>query len=295
MKTKGMTNEDIAQTLDHVADLLELEDESTFRVRSYRNAAETIRNLDQPVSALLKQDGEHLLRDLPGIGPRLAGSIREIATTGHLGLAEKLEQETWPGQAFTRVPGIGPELAHRIHEELGIGTLEELEMAAHDGRLEQVEGIGAERAEGVRIALSGMLSRSSRRRLQEAAQGEDGALPSVDLLLEIDEEYRRKAERDQLRKIAPKRFNPAGEAWLPVLNVKRQGWSFTALYSNTATAHRLDKTHDWVVIYYEKGGHQQQGTAVTAERGPLAGKRVIRGRERECREYYDAERATVKS
>jgi hypothetical protein len=151
-----------------------------------------------------------------------------------------------------------------------------------------VKGIGPERAEGIRVALAGMLSQSSRRRLRQAIQEETSKeeRPSVDLLLEIDEEYRRKAERDQLRKIAPKRFNPQGKAWLPVMHAKRQGWSFTALFSNTALAHRSGKTHDWVVIYYEKGGEQQQGTVVTAERGPLAGKRVIRGRERECRAHY---------
>jgi hypothetical protein len=257
-------------------------------VRSYRNAAQTIRDLDTPISTLMKQDGEHLLKDLPGIGDKLAGSIKEIVTTGRLGLAERLEHETWPGQLFTQVPGLGPELARRIHDQLKISTLEELEVAAHEGRLEQVEGIGPQRAEGIRVALAGMLSQSSRRRLRQAIREETPPQerPSVALLLEIDEEYRRKAEQDQLRKIAPKRFNPEGEAWLPVLKTKRQGWSFTALFSNTALAHRSGKTHDWVVIYYEKAGEQQQGTVVTAEHGPLTGKRVIRGRERECREHY---------
>jgi DNA polymerase (family X) len=287
----AISNEEIADTLDHVADLLELEHESGFRVRSYRNAAQTVRELDTPIRKLLQQDGEHLLKDLPGIGDKLAGSIREIATTGRLGLAERLEHETWPGQLFTEVPGIGEELAQRIHEQLGISTLEELEVAAHDGRLEQVEGIGPQRVEGVRVALSGMLSQSSRRKLRQAlgersGPKKDQERPSVDLLLEIDEEYRRKAERDQLRKIAPKRFNPQGEAWLPILRTQRQGWSFTVLFSNTATAHRSGKTHDWVVIYYEKAGEQQQATVVTAEHGKLAGRRVVRGRERECREYY---------
>jgi Holliday junction resolvasome RuvABC DNA-binding subunit len=291
MKTKVAGNEEIAATLDHVADLLELERASGFRVRSYRQAAQTIRDLDTPVRTLLKQDGEHLLQDLPGIGAKLAGSIREIATTGRLGLAERLEHETWPGQLFTEVPGIGEELARRIHEQLGISTLEELEVAAHEGRLEQVEGIGPERAEGVRVVLAGMLSQSSRRKLRQALGDkvptqEDQERPSVDLLLEIDAEYRGKAERDQLRKIAPKRFNPQGEAWLPLLKTERQGWSFTALFSNTATAHRQGKTHDWVVIYYERAGEQQQGTVVTAERGKLAGRRIVRGRERECREHY---------
>lgn len=106
------------------------------------------------------------------------------------------------------------------------------------------------------------------------------------MLLAIDEEYRQKAERDQLRKIAPKRFNPQGEAWLPILTTQREGWSFTAPFSNTALAHRSGKTRDWVVIYYEKAGEQQQCTVVTTERGKLAGQRVVRGRERECREYY---------
>ena len=287
MKTET-SNDEIADMLDHVADLLELEGENSFRVRSYRNAAQTIRDLDTPVSTLMKQDEEHSLKDLPGIGDKLAGSIQEIVTTGRLGLAERLEHETWPGQLFTELPGIGRELARRIHDQLEISTLEELEVAAHDGRLEEVEGIGPERAQGIRVALAGMLSQSSRRRLRQAAREETSGpeRPPVSLLLEIDGEYRHKAERDQLRKIAPKRFNPQGEAWLPVLKTKRQGWSFTVLFSNTALAHRRDKTHDWVVIYYEKAGEQQQGTVVTAERGKLVGRRVIRGRERECRDYY---------
>ena len=70
------------------------------------------------------------------------------------------------------------------------------------------------------------------------------------------------------------------------LEVSGRGWSFTVLFSNTALAHRSGKTHDWVVIYYERDGEQHQSTVVTAERGKLAGKRVVRGREREHREYY---------
>ncbi len=291
MRRDTVSNEEIADRLDHVADMLELEDENAFRVRSYRSAAQTIRDLDRPVVELMQQDGDRALQALPGIGQKLAGSIQEIATTGHLSLEEKLESEIWPGKLFTEVPGIGDELARRIHEHLGISTLEELELAAHDGRLEQVDGIGPDRAEGVRVALSGMLSRSARRRMREAftkqaTEGKQEERPAVDLLLDLDEEYRTKAQRNQLRKIAPKRFNPEGEAWLPILRTRRGGWSFTLLFSNTALAHHSGKTHDWVVIYYEQGGEQHQSTVVTAERGKLAGKRVVRGRERECREYY---------
>jgi hypothetical protein len=66
----------------------------------------------------------------------------------------------------------------------------------------------------------------------------------------------------------------------------RNGWSFTVLYSNTSRAHRLGKTNDWVVIYYKQGGRRYQNTVVTADRGKLRGKRVVRGREEETREHY---------
>ncbi|MDQ2696666.1 MAG: hypothetical protein M3Z21_15085, partial [Pseudomonadota bacterium] len=87
--------------------------------------------------------------------------------------------------------------------------------------------------------------------------------------------------------IAPRRFNPDGKAWLPVLHTQRGPWSFTALYSNTPRAHELGRTHDWVVVYYYDGHRQEsQHTVVTETRGPLAGRRVVRGRETECRRLY---------
>jgi len=96
----------------------------------------------------------------------------------------------------------------------------------------------------------------------------------------------RKAADGSLRTIAPKRFNPSGEAWLPVPHAQRGEWHFTALYSNTARAHELGRTRDWVVIYYYDGDHVEgQCTVVTESRGALAGKRVVRGREEECRAH----------
>jgi hypothetical protein len=135
-----------------------------------------------------------------------------------------------------------------------------------------------------------MLSRAAQRRFREVASGEEAEekpeLPPVDLLLEIDAEYRGRAEAGELRKIAPRRFNPEGEAWLPIMNTERKGWEFTVLYSNTARAHELGTTHDWVVIYYKREGVEDQVTVVTETSGLLEGKRVVRGREAECRDYY---------
>jgi len=85
---------------------------------------------------------------------------------------------------------------------------------------------------------------------------------------------------------APRRFNPSGEAWLPILHEDRDGWAITVLYSNTQLAHELGKTTDWVVVYYDRDGEEGRATVVTEIRGPRRERRVVRGRERECAEHY---------
>lgn len=106
-------------------------------------------------------------------------------------------------------------------------------------------------------------------------------------LLELDREYRTRAEAGELRRIAPKKNNPTGEAWLPIMHAEREGRNYTALFSNTERAHDLGKTDDWVVIYRDDPGQKNQWTVVTEHRGPLKGERVVRGREEECRAYYE--------
>jgi len=163
-----------------------------------------------------------------------------------------------------------------------------LEQAAFDGRLQKLEGFGEKKVNNTQVSLEGMLSTSAQRsRKRSGNQKESREEPGIKTLLNVDEEYRKKAKANKLRKIAPKRFNPQGEAWLPILNTENDGWNFTVLYSNTALAHNLNKTHDWVVIYYDKNDQEGQNTVVTETKGPLEGKRIVRGREDECREYYD--------
>jgi hypothetical protein len=107
------------------------------------------------------------------------------------------------------------------------------------------------------------------------------------LILAIDAEYRKKAAAGQLKKIAPKKFNPEGKAWLSIMSTEREGWRFTVLFSNTQRAHDLGKTNDWVVVYYNDGSGERKCTVVTEFKGQLSGKRVIRGREKECGQYYE--------
>jgi hypothetical protein len=278
----GPTNAEIAGRLERIADLLEAQDANPFRVGAYLSAARTLRDRHAPVVRLLARDGVEGLIRLPHVGRSLAALIDEYARTGRIGLLDRLEGSISPESLLARVPGIGDVLAERIHDRLGVETLEELELAAWDGRLDAVPGFGERRVQAVRVALAGLLARRRppARSAPGATETEDDR-PPVDLLLDVDEEYRRRAEAGELRTIAPRRFNPAGRSWLPILHTERDDWHLTALYSNTARAHRLGRTHDWVVIYYERDGTEGQCTVVTEHRGALEGLRVVRGRESE--------------
>jgi DNA polymerase (family 10) len=282
------SNEEIARVLEQIADLLETQNGNVHRIRAYRAGASTVRNLGDSVAQLALDRGVQGLKELPNIGEGLGRIIERYVQTGHTGVLERLQGEVSPEDLFAEVPGIGPELARRIVSELDIHTLAELEEAAHQGRLAQVEGFGPKRIETVRLSLAGMLSRSAQRRAQQRSRPREGlkAAPTVATLLDVDREYRQRAKADELKKIAPKRFNPDNEAWLPVLHTERADWNFTALYSNTARAHDLGKTHDWVVIYFDQDGKEDQVTVVTGTHGELVGKRAVRGREQECIQYY---------
>jgi DNA polymerase (family 10) len=114
--------------------------------------------------------------------------------------------------------------------------------------------------------------------------------PPIEELLDFDREYREKAAAGRLRRIAPRRFNPSGEAWQPVLHSQRAGRYYTALFSNTARAHQMDMSGEWVVLYDDGGKGERQCTVTTSQRGALKGKRVVRGREAECLRYYQQQR-----
>jgi DNA uptake protein ComE-like DNA-binding protein len=282
---KSPSNGKIAAMMNEIAGLLEIQHANPFRIKAYRSAATHIRNIEVPLSSLVHSgDGEEL-QSLPTIGESLAALVEEIVKTGKSQLLLRLKGQVTPEEVFEQVPGIGQSLATRLVRDLDIKTLEDLELAAHDGRLASIPGFGKRRVEAIRMVLAGLLSSAAQRRLRE--EGQETArskrhLPGIRQLLSVDETYRKKAAAGTLKTIAPKRFNPGNKAWLPVMHSEEDHWSFTALFSNTARAHELGKTHDWVVIFFEKNGDEGQCTVVTETHGPLEGKRVVRGREAEC-------------
>ena len=278
-------NQTVVDQLLEMSDLLEQQQANPFRINAYRKAAQTVLALDTSLDALLEKKGIDGLTALPNIGKGIATVIYEITATGRSSRLQSLRGSLEPEKLFQTIPGVGPELAKHIHDELQVDTLESLELAAYDGRLEKVEGVGLRRASAIRAALAQMLGRKSHPKAH-APETE----PSVALLLDVDLEYRAGAQAGKLPTIAPKRFNPDGESWLPILHTTRGEFHFTALYSNTARAHQLHRSKDWVVLYfYDDHHHEYQHTVVTETHGALTGKRVVRGREQECLEYYARE------
>jgi putative hydrolase len=275
-------NAHIAELLRETAALLQAQGEDNpFRIAAYRRAADTVARCPTTMQTLFDEQGLAGLDALPGVGPGIASAIAEILRTGHWTRLDRLRGAAGPEAVFRTIPGVGPQLALQLHDELGVETLEALESAAYDGRLEALPNIGARRAAAMRAALTQMLDRSRRARRPPAAAPAEGE-PDVEVLLAVDQEYRAAAEAGKLPTIAPRRFNPQGQAWLPVLHTRRGDWAFTALYSNTARAHELNRVRDWVVIYAEDPAHhERQYTVVTAAHGRHAGLRVVRGREQE--------------
>jgi hypothetical protein len=270
-----------ASLLRECASLLEQQNANPFRVNAYRRAAQTLESLPQDARAIFAAAGRRGLAELPFIGAGIAQAIVEIAKTGRLSRLDRLRGAAEPEAPLRMIPGIGPTLAKRIHDQLGIDTLESLEMAAWDGRLERLDGISARRVAAIRAGTASVLGRS------DARGSTERGMPPIAALLDVDAQYRRAAAANELPLIAPRRFNPERKAWLPVLHTERGDWHFTALYSNTGRAHQLRRTRDWVVIYFYDGDHRErQRTVVTETRGPLEGRRVVRGSEAECAEHY---------
>jgi len=285
METITNENRQIADWLQQAADLLAAQGANPFRVSAYRHAADTVARWPESIAAIHVREGRKGLDALPGIGEGLANAIAEMLTTGRWAQLERLRGSIDPVALFQTIPGIGRELARRIHDTLHVDTLEALELAAHDGRLESVSGVGRRRAAAMRATLADVLGHR-RLKVPAPAAAKSGE-PPVALLLDVDREYCEKAKTGKLPTITPKRFNPEGKPWLPVLHATRGEWHFTALYSNTARAHELGRSRDWVVIYFYDDQHiEKQHTVVTETHGSLLGQRVVRGREAECRTYY---------
>ena len=275
------SNAELAAVLDEVARRLRAQAANPFRVSAYKKAAATLRRLRRPAAEIFRESGQNGLANLPGIGKSLARSIARLLRGNRLPQLEALRQKELREDRLASLPNVGPRLADRIRAALGDDSLEEVFRAAYDGRLARVPGVGRKRVQAIRESLSWRLERKP-----PPAKMKPSTAPPVAILLDIDREYRERAAEGRLLLVSPKKFNPTRAAWLPVLRTKRNGRRYSAMYSNTSRSHRLSHTGDWVVIYCEEKEFAGQWTVVTAQYGSLRGRRIVRGREKDCQEHY---------
>lgn len=131
----------VADTLEEIGLLLELLGENPFKTRAYANAARVLRGLDRDLDELVRTNG---LGGIKGFGPALVEKIGVLVTTGRLPYLEELRKQIPGGMLdWLKIPGLGPKKARAIHLSLGISTLAELETAAKEGKLRDLEGFGA--------------------------------------------------------------------------------------------------------------------------------------------------------
>src|SRR5271166_4860737 len=144
-----MTNSEIADAFDSVADILEFQAANQFRVRAYRNAARTIRDLPEPIAEIVAHP-DRKLTDIEGIGKDLAEKIAALVSTGKLEMLEELKQQVPESvMSIMRVPGLGPKRAAMLFKELKVTSLDELRAACEAHTVRELKGFGAKTEESI--------------------------------------------------------------------------------------------------------------------------------------------------
>lgn len=155
-----MTNQQLANIFEKIADLLEIKGENIYKILAYRKAADNLNNLSRDVNEIWK---EGKLTELDGVGKAIAEKIDELLSTGHLFFLEKLEGEVPASLAeLLQVPDLGPKKIALFWKELGITNLTELDSAAKAGKLRSLPGMGEKSEEKIIAGIEALGRRSKR-------------------------------------------------------------------------------------------------------------------------------------
>lgn len=193
-----MENNEIAQVLTDVADLLEIKGSNPFRIRAYRMASQVVEDHGTPLRRLVERESD--LTDLPGIGKDMAAHIQALVTTGDLPLLAQLAREVPISLIeLTRLPGLGAKRARKLWQELGVKTLDDLQAAAEDGRIEALSGFGKKTQEKILGSIERYRRRVGRTKLGDVDQHVAPLLEymgtcSEIVQLEVAGSYRRRKE-----------------------------------------------------------------------------------------------------
>lgn len=163
----AITNEEISELFEDMASLLEMKGDVIFKIRAYQRAARTISQLPQSLELAVRQEQE--LKKIPGIGDTISKKIYEYVTTGHVAAYERLKADLPDGVlTLMNVPGIGPKTAMLIAKETGASTVEGVEKAIHQGRLQELPGLGERAAENILRHIHSLRTKDQRTPLGQA-------------------------------------------------------------------------------------------------------------------------------
>jgi len=251
--------------LDELTDLLDAQGANAFRVNAYRHGAMAIAGLPEQVSELYTRRRHQGSRD--DSRHRSPFSDRDSQTGGNrpaVDAGNTCGAEWIPSSFYGRFRESDlsrPSGCITIWGQTHWKRLKPRRMTAA-WRAWQASGQRKSRGSSIRWR---------RGRDASPTQGGSAWQAPVEELLDVDREYLEAVQAGTLPTVAPRRFNPEKEAWLPILHTQRTDRHYTALFSNTARAHQSGMTHDWVILYQDGESGSPQCTAITSRYGPLEG------------------------
>ena len=150
----------VAQVLEEIATLLELDGANPFRIRAYRQGARAIENLEEDLEDLI---AEGKLEEVPGIGEGIGEKVATLVTTGLLPFYEKLKKKIPQGiQNLLAIPGLGPKKATLLYKKLKINSIPKLMQAIAKGKVAKLPGMGAKTAEALAATIKQLKHYSKR-------------------------------------------------------------------------------------------------------------------------------------
>jgi len=142
---RPLDNKAIASLLYETADLMEINGDDPFRIRSYRRAAEAIKALDQPIWTLIPEPKK--LLEIPGIGKGMSAHLKDLYETGRIGMHAQLLEKYRPSMLeLLKIQGLGPKTIALVWSAHQVADLEGVEKLAREGKLRELPRMG-EKAE----------------------------------------------------------------------------------------------------------------------------------------------------
>ena len=170
-----LTNRQIADMFETVADMLQIRGDNIHRVLSYRRASEVIRDLPRTLESISQEGG---LTDIPNIGKTIAAKIDEMLETSKLDFYERLKEDVPPGVVdVLRINGVGPKKAKLFWQALDITSVEQLQTAGEEGKLRELAGMGAKSEQKILDGIAALARQTGRTPLRSA-------LPTAQTILE---------------------------------------------------------------------------------------------------------------